>query len=519
MAKQIEIEEPQDKKLALDIVKKKINGLTIPKRSHAHILKLTESLIDVVRKLSNNSTIKLFVSAGLGEKTIKLTTPVPLPENLEAYCEDEIVSYSTDFLSVKNKDGQGSISLTVKGSASYALLKTFITVGLAVLVSYLINTFGSGNLAIFIHTYLTYPIESLFVNALQMIAMPVTFFAIICTSSFFYSNLKDGELGRSLLWRYLISAAVAVVLGGFLFVLIQPLFPVGNMSDFVEDQNIASQSLPEFIANLIPSNIMDPFINSNCTQLLVLAIIIGVAVGVLRHKQTFIGKLIDSLNSIFIEVLNIIFVFSPYALFFAVLGILIGSEDYELALIVVMFVVIVIGLIILALIRIAILAFNGINPIWFIKNYKPFFAPVMITGSTIECIPENIKNCKTKYKLPSEYLTKSIPFCAHNNMDGNCLFLGVMTTAIVNACNLEVNMTLIGFLIILAIVLSAGAPNQPGSGIICMAVIIPSMGVSPILLIYVVLLDLMCETLIACTNNFCDMSTVVCMAKRKKLLK
>lgn len=143
----------------------------------------------------------------------------------------------------------------------------------------------------------------------------------------------------------------------------------------------------------------------------------------------------------------------------------------------------------------------------------------MITGSTIECIPENIKNCKTKYKLPTKYLTKSIPFCAHNNMDGNCLFLGVMATALANACNIDVNMALIGFIIIFAIVLSAGAPNQPGSGIICMAVIIPAMGVSPVLLIYVVLLDLMCETIIACTNNFSDMSTIVCMAKREKLLK
>lgn len=199
MAKQVEIKKSQDKKQALEIVKKKINGLTIPKRSHAHILKLTESLIDAVRKLSNNSAIKLSVTSGLGEKTIKLASPVPLSENLEAYCEDEIVSYSTDFLSVKNKDGQGSISLTIKGSASYALLKTFVTVGIAILASYLINTFATVDIAVFIHTYLTLPIESLFVNALQMIAMPVTFFAIICTTSFFYSDLKDGELGRSLL--------------------------------------------------------------------------------------------------------------------------------------------------------------------------------------------------------------------------------------------------------------------------------------------------------------------------------
>ena len=286
----------------------------------------------------------------------------------------------------------------------------------------------------------------------------------------------------------------------------------------MESKNPASESLPEFLANLIPSNIIDPFINGNSLQLLVLAIIIGIAVGTLRHKQTFVGKLIDAINNIFIEVLNFIFVFLPYALFFAVLGILIGAETYELGLLAVIFIAIIIGLLILVMIRLGILAINGINPIAFIKNYKPFFTPVLISGSTIESIPVNIKNCKLKYKLSTKYLTQTIPFCAHNNMDGNCLFLGVTCTAIANVCNLEINMALIGALVMFAIVLSAGAPNQPGSGIICMAVLLPAMGVNSILLVYVVLLDLMCETLIACANNFSDISTVICMAKREKLI-
>lgn len=287
------------------------------------------------------------------------------------------------------------------------------------------------------------------------------------------------------------------------------------MSNYVENSNVASQSITEFIINLIPANIIDPFIKNDSLQILILAIIIGIAVGILRNKQTFIGKLIENINDIFIEVLNLIFIFSPYALFFAVLGIVIAGESYELGLIAAIYIAIILGLLALILFRCFILSINHINPLWFIKNYKPFFAPIMITGSTIECIPENIKNCRRNFKLPKKYLMQSIPFCAHNNMDGNCLFLGVVCTAIAHGCNLDINMSLIAALIAFAIVLSAGAPNQPGSGIICMAVIIPSMGLNPTLLIYIVLLDLICETLIACTNNFSDISTIICLSKRK----
>lgn len=198
MAKLHEIKNNEDKKDALDFVRRKIKGLTIPKRSHEYILKLTDALIDQVKEMVGGTEIKLAVSSGLGEKTIKIIAPTKLPENLEAYCKNNIISYSTDFLSVRNKDGKGSITITVKGSASYALIKTFITVGIALLVSILLNSFGSIELVGVIQTYLTYPIESLFINALQMIATPVTFFAIICTTSFFYSYLRDGVLGRKL---------------------------------------------------------------------------------------------------------------------------------------------------------------------------------------------------------------------------------------------------------------------------------------------------------------------------------
>lgn len=519
MAKFYEIKNTEDRRVALNAVKRKLKGITIPKKSHAYILKVTEALIKRVEELNQGKQVLLSVASGLGEKTIKISSSATLPENLDELCKDGIIAYSSDYISVKNKDGKGSVTFTVKGSASYALLKTFITVGMGLLFSFLFNCFQWKELSEFLITYIAYPIESLFVNALQMIATPVTFFAIVCSSSFFYSYLKDGLLGRKLFWRYIVSAAVAVVIGGLLFLLVQPLFPQGSLSQYADNKNAVSQSLPEFICSLIPTNIMDPFISGNSIQLLVLAVIIGIAVGTLRHKQTFVGQLIDGINNIFIQVLNIIFVFSPYALFFAVLGIGLVGDEYEFEFLGVLFIAIVIGLIILVLIRCIILIFNHINPLTFLKNYKPFFAPVLITGSTIECIPENIKNCKLNFHLPNNYLKQSIPFCAHNNMDGNCLFLGVCCTSIAYACNLDVNLSLVGAFIIFAIVLSAGAPNQPGSGIICMAVLIPSMGINMILIIYIVMLDLMCETLIACTNNFSDMTTVVCEAKHEGLFK
>lgn len=141
MAKLYEIKNAEDRAAALDVVKRKINGITIPKKSHAYILKVTEALVTRVEEINQGKPISLSVATGLGEKTIKISSPKPLPENLDDLCKDDTIAFSTDYIAVKNKDGKGSVTFTVKGSATYALLKTFITVGMALLFTYLINCF------------------------------------------------------------------------------------------------------------------------------------------------------------------------------------------------------------------------------------------------------------------------------------------------------------------------------------------------------------------------------------------
>lgn len=141
MAKVYEIKNAEDRSAALDVVKRKIKGITIPKKSHAHILNVTKTLITCVEELNQGRPVSLSIASGLGEKSIKISSTTPLPENFVELCKNDAIAYSTDFISVKNKDGEGSVTFTVKGSASYALLKTFITVGMGLIFTYLIKCF------------------------------------------------------------------------------------------------------------------------------------------------------------------------------------------------------------------------------------------------------------------------------------------------------------------------------------------------------------------------------------------
>lgn len=393
------------------------------------------------------------------------------------------------------------------------LAKSAATVALGCLVGLALGAF-SPEASEFVQLCIVYPVMNLFKNALSMIAMPVTFFALVTSASRFYRTFREGQLGRSLLVRYLVSAAVAVLVGGLVFAASTPVEVAGSLSDYVTDSQAADDDVVELVANLIPPNIMDPLVKGDSLQLLMLAVIMGLAVGGVAREFPFVDQLFNAIDRVFVKMLEILFAASPYALFFAVIGLyLAGGFDFVVSLLL-MFAAFLVGLALFTGIVLVALKVRGTSPIAFLKAYLPFAFKVLRTGSTIECIPGNIEYCHETFGISRERLEEMVPFCAHNNMDGNCLFLGITTLSIAYVCGFEIDVSLVVILMIVSIVLSAGAPNQPGSGIICMAVILPMMGVSTEFIVPVIFLDLLAESLIAFTNSIGDAATVVALNSR-----
>ncbi|MCQ2751789.1 MAG: dicarboxylate/amino acid:cation symporter [Coriobacteriales bacterium] len=513
-------------------IQKKLRGFSIPRSQFSYICKLVDTLIERANVICKNA-MEIFsgeetnqdiefgveVRTRLGEKSIRINAPCLLPEKFNLYCDEnskkDIVLNSKSLISIVNKDGSGQLIITVKASSSFVFIKSLVIIIAALLIGNLGRLILPPDLAGAFTDSFTGPLVQLFLDAVTLIATPVTFFAIISTSAFFYTFLREKESGRTLLVRYLLSAAIAVIVGSFLFFISPHLVEFNSLSSDCYADPAISENIPDFFASLIPKNIIDPFTNGNAIQLLVLAIIIGVAVGALRATQPFVGKLIDAINSIFIYILGMIFRLAPYVLFFSVFNITLSIGTEYVLMLLLVFVFMVLGIIVIMLMRLVILAFRGVNIKWFLKKYKPFIKPVFLTGSTIDAIPYNINTAQKEFGLDKEYLNTTITFCAHNNMDGNCLFLAIVCQVLFYIAGIELDVGVMFLLIFFAILLSAGAPNQPGSGIICMAVILPLMGLSNVIMLPIIFLDLIIENLIAAGNNFCDIATVVTLAKKE----
>ena len=96
----------------------------------------------------------------------------------------------------------------------------------------------------------------------------------------------------------------------------------------------------------------------------------------------------------------------------------------------------------------------------------------MLINSTIEAVPFNTRYCVTKYGMDRKRLDESLPILARVNLDGNCFVITLIAVVSIFVNGRHVTMFDVTVIGILVFFLSLGAPNQPGSILIGLMVII-----------------------------------------------
>ena len=122
------------------------------------------------------------------------------------------------------------------------------------------------------------------------------------------------------------------------------------------------------------------------------------------------------------------------------------------------------------------LVFGRLNPVPFLKKYAPSLLQVFSMASSNASIPLNLEACE-KLGIDKKVYSLSIPLGATLNMDGTCIHLAVFALALAKSYNVEVSGAMLAGLIVSIIVLSMGAPGIPGSGLICLSVLLAQINV------------------------------------------
>ena len=361
-------------------------------------------------------------------------------------------------------------------------------------------------------------ISSLYMNALRMMIYPLVFCSLVIGIQGIGSVSATGKIGGQSVLYFATTTLFASTLGLFLPQMLG--LGKGVTIQMMESDVEAAKftSLVDTVKNLIPSNPVASFASGDMLQVLVFAIIVGIACLVLGKKAEPVVKLCESLNDICIEVVTWVMYCTPAGVFCSIASVMytngidtmiaLGQVLIALYLTFFLYILIVYG---------GIVKLIGKYPVGkFFKAIMPAALNAFGTCSSSATIPIS-KRCADEIGVPNEISSLALPLGATINMDAVSILMSFMIVFFAIACGVELDLGLMVVVMLSNTLLSIGAPGVPGSAIACFAALSAIAGLPSGVMGVYISINTLCDMGATCCNVLGDLACSVAMKETVKL--
>lgn len=403
-------------------------------------------------------------------------------------------------------------------------VKVIISMLLGIILGIALNPsvgFIEKDISLIIGEWLALP-GNIFLALVQMIVIPLIFASIVrgIAASENIEQLKKS--GLFTVAYFLITTILAVIIGISLVYIIQP----GNFVNLnyepelpitpIENELLDSQqSLPQRIIEIIPTNIFSAILNTQFLQIIVFAVIFGIAlVNMNPHQSKPLLELLGSLQTVSITIIKWAMILVPITVFgFTARAIIQFGFDVLIGMSVYLFTVIF-GLILMVLIyTLIILFFTGIKPIKFLKKVKELQLLAFSTSSSAAVMPISMKTAEEKLGVRSSISQFVIPIGTTINMNGTAIYQAIAIVFLAQVFGVELTLGALLLIITTVVGSSIGAPGTPGVGIVILSAILASVGIPLIGIALIIGFDRILDMLRTVVNVTGDVTGAVVLNK------
>lgn len=311
---------------------------------------------------------------------------------------------------------------------------------------------------------------SWFINALKMLMVPLVLVSLVCGVSSLADPSKLGKLSLKSIGLYLLTTSIALTGALTLASIFKPGvgMPVGDATFDASEK----PPLTKVLIDIIPTNPFEAMVAANMLQIIVFAILIGLAITMAGEKGKRIGNWFNDANKVIMELVNIIMRFAPYGVFFLIAKTFAEFPFDKIAGSLGAYFALVIGALILhALITygalIALLA--RLNPINFFKGMWPAMLTAFGTSSSNATLPVTMRCAEKNLGVHRNTYSFTLPLGATINMDGTAIMQGIATLFIAQAYSVDLSMAQLLTVVLTATLASIGTAGVPSVGLILLA--------------------------------------------------
>jgi Na+/H+-dicarboxylate symporter len=323
------------------------------------------------------------------------------------------------------------------------------------------------------------PLGDLFLRLIKMIVIPLVAFSIISGVSNMGDIKKLKRVGGKTLAFYAVTTAISGVIGLIVAHIIQP--GKGFALDMISKGDIevkAMASFSETMLNMIPVNPIQALTEGNLMQIIVFAVFFGIGMTLLGEKAQPVKKIVDSGSEIMYKVTGIVMEFSPIGVA-ALIAASVGEYGVKIFGPLSKFILadyIALVAIVLFLYTFMLKFIAKISLKEFFKHIPEIWAVTASTTSSSGTLPITIGVTEEKFGVKNELAGFTLPLGATMNMNGAAAYFAVGILFVAQIYGVEMSLFQQFITIIMATLVSIGAPGIPGGGIVMMVMLLNTMG-------------------------------------------
>jgi aerobic C4-dicarboxylate transport protein len=315
------------------------------------------------------------------------------------------------------------------------------------------------------------PLADAFVKLIKMCVGPIVFLAIVHGINCAGNLRTAGRVGLKALVYFEVVTVLAMLIGWATGELLQPgsglnVNPVdldpASISGFADPKAVAgAASGPAWIA-FIPASLLAPFVENNVIDLLIMAVVSGVALLAINERVPQLNAVLDQLMQWLFGIMRMITKLAPLAAFGAI-GFTVGKFGIA-SLLPLMKLVLAyyVGVIVfVAVILWTVLRWCGVGPVEFLRYIKEEIVIVFGTVTSEAVMPRLISKLEDLGCKP-DVVRIVVPTAYSFNLDGTALYLVLAPLFIAQALNLHLTWEDKLSLFLLLIVTSKGAAGVTG---------------------------------------------------------
>lgn len=320
------------------------------------------------------------------------------------------------------------------------------------------------------------PLGDGFIRLVKMIIAPVIFLTVSTGIAAMSDLKKVGRVAGKAFIYFFTFSTLALIIGMIVSHLVQPgkgLNIDPNTLNGAEIEKYVKaahdNSMVSFIFNIIPETLFSPLTGDNILQVLLVAILFGVALAITSDKSQPIQDFLQTLTIPIFKIVEILMKLAPVGAFGA-MAFTIGKYGVEplknLAMLVGTFYVTSALFVILILGSVA--SYNGFSIFKFLKYLKDEILLVLGTSSSEPALPGLMKKMENA-GCDKGVVGLVVPTGYSFNLDGTNIYMTLAALFIAQACNIDLTLEHQLGLLLVAMLSSKGAAGVSGAGFITLA--------------------------------------------------